>query len=156
MCKNGHKIITIHRRSRWYFIFGHSPHTTGVPTHWHIVPASTHWLLATRKRVAWVEKTKLIRFLILLVDFVYMLLSLLYSFLRYLHNNHISLPQLFSLSFICIIILIPLSFYLHKILSCDTSAQMRYGICNSISHALKYCCHYFAFAFNVLLMCFLA
>ena len=36
----------IHRHSRWYFIFGHSPHTTGCP---HVgikrLPARIHYLL---------------------------------------------------------------------------------------------------------------
>ena len=47
--------IMIPRRSRGYFIFGHSPHTTGLPTCGHRVPASTHRSPATRKRVLRIE-----------------------------------------------------------------------------------------------------
>ena len=57
----------IHPPSGWYFIFGHSPHTTSYAQVRSNVPASgAFFLLATRKRVSRIEEAQLITFPILL------------------------------------------------------------------------------------------
>ena len=50
--------INIHRHSRWFFIFGHSPHTASCPHVGSKRPVSHAWLLlATRERVPRVKQT---------------------------------------------------------------------------------------------------